>query len=193
MVRRDSKAILATVAAGISLAVCVSVAMADQCTGSRKLGMSWTERSATVKISVSGTHCPTVPACVGVISTGAEVLTVPPFTLTVVDALGLTYETTLDIKDPLCGRLCTSAKRGSCPAGTETYWGVGSRRLRYSFGNLGEVILLATKFTLPSVTQPSITAPVTTTITDANGYSLVLKSYTCLSRQRLGSWSVKCY
>jgi len=192
MLLTDRKGIFATVAVGVlSLTVCASLALAGQCSGSKKLGMSWTERSATIRISLSGSGCATVPACVSGVADGG--LTTPPFTLSIVDALGQTFETTLDVEDPLCDKLCMSVQRGTCRGGTDTYWGAGGTRLRYSFGAGGEVILMGTKFKVPSLTSPAITAPVTVTLTDANGYTLVMKPATCLSRQRLGSWSAKCY
>lgn len=82
MKRRSSGMILVTAAASVIwITVTACPALAGQCLGSKKLGMTWTERSELAKLSLSATHCDPVAACVDAISTGDLILTASPIVL----------------------------------------------------------------------------------------------------------------
>jgi len=154
---------------------------AATCVGAKKLNVAWFAKDPfTVRMAISATGCPAVPECD--LAVDGELVTIPPLSVELKDANGLTFAKT--VTDP-------GVNLGGCP-GSELYRGIS--RLKFVYGAGGVTTVLGKfRFAQTQSMPPTLTPPITVTISDACGVVDSVTMNTCYPRFKDTTSSLKCF
>jgi hypothetical protein len=183
-----------TLAALLSLVIALSIPMAGwakPCKGTRRLQLRWSQKNLTSLVSLSATVCDTPPSCAaGKTLAEGVTLTKPPFHITITDAAGKVLSGEVDPADPNCGTRCIQLNRAGCTSGTDAYRLPGGF-VRYVSSQTGTT-LTANKLKIATAEQPKLTAPLSVTVSDANGFSVEMEMKRCRVRESAKSTTINC-
>jgi len=165
---------------------------ANLCKGNGRLLLRWSKKSTIAVVVFSATSCDTPAACAGDASvTDGTLATKAPITFTIKDAKGKTLTSTIDPAAPSCAGRCGRVNRGGCPHGADTYRVAGGV-LRYAFATAEQTSMNASKLRIATNDPPTLSAPVTVTVSDANGYTVEVRFNTCQPRTTGTGVAVNC-
>jgi len=160
---------------------CTARPAPGSCVGAKKLNLIWFAKDPfTLRMAVSSTLCPAVPSCEFAVD--GDLVSSPPPKVEMRDASGLVFTKT--VTDP-------GFNNGGCP-GSELYR--GASRLKFVFGTNGVTTVLGKlRFAQTQAGMPSLTPPITVTISDACGALYSTTVSTCYPRLSETSASMKCF
>jgi hypothetical protein len=183
------------IALGLGMAIIMGVPMAAHakpCTGAGRLQLRWSKKSPSALVLFSATLCDTPPACTSGSTKDGTLATKAPITFTIRDSRGKTLTSTVDPANPSCAGRCGQVNRGGCPHGADTYRLAGGA-LRYAFADPGQTSLTVSKLRMQTSERPDLSAPVTVTVSDANGYSVEMQLNTCHPRTTGAGVAISCF
>ena len=177
----------------VAFGVLAGVAQAAPCNGAKRLQLRWSAKTGTALVSLSAAHCDRPPKCrddAGARAAGT-MFTKSPITVTIKDASGRTVSGVVDAGASTCSGRCERVNRGGCLGGADTHRLAGSF-VRYAVNTQGQTTVVANKLKLPVADQPNLVAPITVSVTDADGYAITAELRKCRVRQSGGSTALTC-